>query len=97
MMLARLGPPERGHRADAHDAGPFWAHLMLMMLGLGPNGQGHRADAHDAGPFGAHRKGAIELMHMMLGPARVGPPEGAIELMLMMLARLGPTGKGPSS
>ena len=69
--------------------------------------------AHDAGPFGAHRKGAIELMLMML--ARLGHTgkghradahdagpfgahrKGAIELMLMMLACLGPTGKGPSS
>ena len=52
---------ERGHQADAHDAGPFGAkwngdiELMLMML------------AH----FGANWKGDIELMLMML--ARLGP------------------------
>ena len=88
MMLAVWGPPERGHRADAHDAGPFRAHwkgaieLMLMML-------------HDAGPFQTYRKWAIELMLMML--ACLGPTGRAIELMLMMLACLGPTGQGPSS
>ena len=59
---------ERGHRADAHDAGPFWRQLE----------RGHRADAHDAGPFGVKWKGDIELM-------------------LMMLARLGPSGRGTSS
>ena len=78
---------EGGHRADAHDDGPFGAKwkgdikLMLKMLTrLGPSGRekGHRADAHDAGPFGAKWKGDIELM-------------------LMMQARLGPSGKGTSS
>ena len=65
--------------------------------------RGHRADAHDAGPFGAKWKGDIELVLMML--ARLGPTggpfgakwKGDIKLMLMMLARLGPSGKGTSS
>ena len=76
---------EGGHRADAHDAGPFGAkwkgdiELMLMMLAVwGQVERGHRADAHDAGAFGAKWKGDIELM-------------------LMMQARLGPSGKGTSS
>ena len=71
---------ERGHRADAHDAGPFGANWRPVW---GQVERGHRADAHDAGPFGANWKGDIE--------------KGNIESMLMMLARLGPTGKGTSS